>query len=729
VKIRWKIFLGLSLITVVLLSVLYFVSNDLIVKGFYSVEESGTRKSVNQAYDGVMSVLTQMRVKIADWASWDDTYDYVLDHNKEYEELNLNEQALNALKVDVVVVIDSSVNIVGSYAVDPVTREGVSVPASLLLHIYKGSPLLDYKTIDESHSGFLMLPEGPFAFVANPILTNAGEGPSRGALIFGKFFDDITRESIETLTHLTINLYKYDDNNLSADIKPVMEVIPERDTIVIRPLSKDEISGYITLRDFYEKPILLFETVETRSVFKQSQITLWYFQIFMLASGLILVLFSVYLVNLLLVNRVSKMSLLLKVVDPIVDTKASIYEKGRDEIAVLAQSINSMFDKIRSSSDKIKDLLEQLKVEKAGVEKTVQVRTAELFDERARFIASIDGIVGAYILFDKNGKVILINHTVSDILGKADGNWTMESIQQKLGQLIDISKEFNNCIVNKKKLFLRSVVFGTKFIDIHMTPIFVEEGKKTQNVGALLLIHDITEEKILQRSKDEFFSIASHELRTPLTVIRGNMSVALNYYLAELENKEFRELIEDTHKSSIRLIGIVNDFLDMSRLEQGKIGFRKERFDLVKLAQGVVGELSARAKEKNISLMLSGSSLGECAVASDEERLKEVIINLVANAINFTETGGVTIGISLEGGLANIRVADTGRGIPESMQSLLFRKFQQAGESLSVRDPYKGTGLGLYISKMLIEGMGGDIKLVKSEEGKGTTFLIRIPVA
>jgi signal transduction histidine kinase len=318
---------------------------------------------------------------------------------------------------------------------------------------------------------------------------------------------------------------------------------------------------------------------------------------------------------------------------------------------------------------------------------------------------------------------------VPDVLGKTDGNWTTEFIQQRLGQIIDISKEFNNCIGSKEKLFLRSMVFGAKFIDIYMTPIFVGENKKIKNVGALLLIHDITEEKILQRSKDEFFSIASHELRTPLTVIRGNMSIALGYYLKELENEDFRELIEDTHKSSIRLIGIVNDFLNMSKLEQGKIDFKKESFDLVELTKNIVSEMFTRAKEKNISLELSENSLEKCEIVSDEERLKEVIINLVANAINFTETGGITIDVTLEDGFVNIQVADTGRGIPQSLQSLLFRKFQQAGESLSIRDSYKGTGLGLYISKMLVEGMGGDIKLVRSEEGKGTTFLVRVPVA
>lgn len=725
-NIRWKIFLGLSVITIALLTFTYVISNYIILSSFYEIEDSAITKSVEQAYDGVGSILTQMEVKIADWASWDDTYDYVSDQNEEYEELNLNEQALDALKVDIVIVLDNNSNIVGSFSVDPESGSEKPLPSDLLQHISLGDPVVTHASIEDTHKGFLMLNDGPLAFVASPILTNSGEGPSRGTLIFGKFFDGKTEKSVEELTHLYINTFRYDDKqNVPDDIK-------NTDVITIKRISNNQISGYITVNDFYRNPIMILEVVESRPIFKQAQTTLLYFLVSMLGTGLILVFSSVYFINHFLVNRIYKISAILKIGDPISDKLLTIKEKGRDEIAALATSINGMFDKIRAFSDQIMKLLSQIRTEKENVEKVVQLRTAELLDEKARVIASIEGVEGAFILFDKDKNVILTNKMVSEILGDCIGNWTMGSIQKKLGNIIDVSKEIDSSIKDKDKILLKSKSFGSKFIDIFMTPIFVENSQNDSNdkyVGSLLLIRDITEEKILDRSKDEFFSIASHELRTPLTVIRGNMSIAMDYYRNELKDENLLNLIQDTHKSSVRLINIVNDFLNMSRLEQGRIDFKEERFDLVALAKKVINDLKNKASEKGIRLSVSDLSLMECFVKADEGRLEQVIVNLVANAINYTDEGEVIIDISVSDNNAIIIVSDTGKGIPDSQQSLLFRKFQQAGESLYTRDSYGGTGLGLYISKMLIEGMGGKIGLSYSEEGKGSSFTISLPVA
>lgn len=547
--------------------------------------------------------------------------------------------------------------------------------------------------------------------------------------MFGRYFDEETIKSVEDTTHIIFNVYRYDDITVGGDIKQIEVKTPTRNSIFIKTISPTEIHGYVTINDVYNKPALLVETVETRPIYEQSQIIVWYFEIFTFISGFVLILSGVFFINLYLANRIRRMAQQLKTVDPVSDTSASIRERGSDEVSILAQSINGMFDKIRNSSKKIRDLVEQLKTEKAGVEKTVTERTAELLDEKAKFVASVDGIVGAYLLLDKDGKVILTNGVVPQILGENKDKWTIETVQERLLPVIDVLKEFKNCVETKEKLHLRSALLGKKYLDIHLTPIFVNDSGEDKNVGALLLITDITEEKVMQRSKDEFFSIASHELRTPLSIIRGNMSIVLKYYLKDIKNPELNNIIDDTYQSSIRLIGIVNDFLDVSKLEQGKIEFKKEKLDVVKTTGSVIYELAEKAKEKNISLGISDNSLKTCEIIADEEKVKEVLINLVANAITFTDNGGVTISITKDGNNAKIEVSDTGKGIPPALQSLLFRKFQQAGESISTRDPYKGTGLGLYISKMLMEGMGGKIELEKSEPGKGSTFLIVFPMS
>ena len=167
--------------------------------------------------------------------------------------------------------------------------------------------------------------------------------------------------------------------------------------------------------------------------------------------------------------------------------------------------------------------------------------------------------------------ISLINKVAQDIL----------EIKTTLGSLKDLAKiiTFNPSIETlildshkKKKLIeIKEISFGNKFLHFYIAPIIANIGKNESDIGTVILFDDITEEKVLNRSKDEFFSIASHELRTPLTAIKGNTSLILDHYKEKLADPELKEMIDDIHESSIRLIDIVNDFLNVSRLEQGRL--------------------------------------------------------------------------------------------------------------------------------------------------------------
>src|ERR1039458_5813880 len=192
-------------------------------------------------------------------------------------------------------------------------------------------------------------------------------------------------------------------------------------------------------------------------------------------------------------------------------------------------------------------------------------------------------------------------------------------------------------------------------------------------------------------------------------------------------------MVEDMHTSSIRLIEIVNDFLDVSRLEQSKVNFTYVSVDIDKIIESVAYEMNALLKEKNIYLKVDELTLDTLPpVWADENRLKQVVYNLVGNSAKFTEKdGSITISATLspDKDFVKVLVTDTGHGMSQDSQKLLFHKFQQASSSLITRDTTRGTGLGLYISKMIIESMGGVIKLEHSEEGKGSVFSFTVPVA
>ena len=389
-----------------------------------------------------------------------------------------------------------------------------------------------------------------------------------------------------------------------------------------------------------------------------------------------------------------------------------------------------------------KELEKQLADEKAGVETKVEERTREvkeahekisegwlqLQEEKARLSASINNLPVGFVMTDITENVLVMNETAKKILGTEGGEKTLGGIGEILEGKVNLHEFHQKCGVEKRRIDIKEVMVGSKYLHVFLSPILTG-GPDSECIGVVILIEDVTEEKVLGRSKDEFFSIASHELRTPLTAIRGNTDLILQFYGDQIKDPQFKEMVDDVHESAVRLIDIVNDFLDMSRLEMGKMEFKKDDLDMGLVVAETLKEYQVTGSRKKLSLEFVKPEGGTLWAVGDRDKVKQVLINLIGNGLKFTEEGGVTIGLSMKGKTVKAAVTDTGRGVPKKNQSLLFRKFQQAGSSIYTRDVVQGTGLGLYISKLLVEGMGGTIALEKSEVGKGSTFVFSLPVA
>jgi len=369
--------------------------------------------------------------------------------------------------------------------------------------------------------------------------------------------------------------------------------------------------------------------------------------------------------------------------------------------------------------------------QKHDIERQVALRTSELNHEHARLQAAIDSLDVGLMMTFKDRSMVSYNNRLPKILGLPSAalkSLTLESVQQYLqASQFNLKREITACQNSGKPFEVRDVAYGKQVLRIFGAPISLGNG---MIIGTVVLIDDITEATVVERSKDEFFSIASHELRTPLTSIKGNTSMILDYYKDVLKDKALKEMIDDVHESSVRLINIVNDFLDVSRLEQSKISFVYEPVSLESVIEGVAYEMKAVISEKKVYLKVDKPTLDRLPkVWADKNRLKQVVYNLIGNALKFTEEGGITLTAELsDNNMVRVSVIDTGRGMSEDSQKLLFHKFQQASSSLLTRDTTRGTGLGLYISKMIVENMGGAISLVKSVEGVGTTFAFTVPI-
>jgi PAS domain S-box-containing protein len=247
-------------------------------------------------------------------------------------------------------------------------------------------------------------------------------------------------------------------------------------------------------------------------------------------------------------------------------------------------------------------------------------------------------------------------------------------------------------------------------------------GDAGDDAGFTVTLHDVTREREVSEMKSDFVSFVTHQLRTPLTGIRWMLDLAAQQ--AELPT-DAASFIQDAGASAERLIGLVNNLLDVSRLERGKITIDVKGVELGALTQSVLEDLAVLVAEKGHRLAVEGKA-GAPTVVADPQLLRQVILNLVSNAIKYTPSGGdVRIRMGRAGEEARWEVQDSGIGIPAVARPRLFEKFYRASNVSTVET--EGTGLGLYLVRLILEQHGGRV-WCDSEEGRGSTFGFALPL-
>ena len=255
-------------------------------------------------------------------------------------------------------------------------------------------------------------------------------------------------------------------------------------------------------------------------------------------------------------------------------------------------------------------------------------------------------------------------------------------------------------------------------------PLLDEKGEILEWFGAA---SDVTERKNTEQRRvaDQFISVVSHELRTPLTSIRGALGLILGTMAGELSEK-MKALLEIAQGNSERLMRLINDILDIDKIASGQMQFTLRATDLSPLIHNTVRSFETYAQKLDVRVEIESAEVG-CLILVDDDRFAQVLFNLLSNAVKFSPTGGtVKVSTSVSSQSVRVSVQDFGPGIPLEFRSRIFQRFSQA-DSSSTRK-VGGAGLGLHISRQIVEGMGGQLGF-DSEVGQGTTFWVQLPLA
>jgi signal transduction histidine kinase/sensor domain CHASE-containing protein len=371
----------------------------------------------------------------------------------------------------------------------------------------------------------------------------------------------------------------------------------------------------------------------------------------------------------------------------------------------------------------------------AQVARLVEERTRELRDSRERLALAIEGSSQALFDWDvATGKVVL-GEQWSRMIGGGDGILvtTIDDLQALVhpDDLAQARQQAAELVRGQRSVYhveyrVRSATGGWLWISSRAKVVERDAaGEATRVAGTNV---DITERKEIERLKNGFIATVSHELRTPLNAIIGVTEMLIEDVRELKRRGEELEPLERVLRAGRHLLALINDILDLSKIEAGKMELYLDSFTVAPLVEEVVTMIQPLAQKNGNQLVVSCSAdLG--AMHADQKRVRQALLNLVSNANKFTERGKVTIDARRmeedDGAWITLAVTDTGIGMTPELVRRLFQEFVQA-EATSTARKYGGTGLGLVISRRFCQMMGGDIT-VASEVGRGSTFTIRLP--
>jgi PAS domain S-box-containing protein len=634
-----------------------------------------------------------------DYAMWDDAYAYVTGHKSSFAAQNLSASSIGNLGLGVCVVVDSGGKLLFSGATIKDAGKLIEAPMSVeKLAAGFVAPSETEPTIKATTS-IVRLPEGVLIYSTEPIVRTDGSGPAGGLILFGRWMDDDLLKKYEAVTGMS----------LEWDTTDGMKAEASDDKHLYVPITfLDEKTGTSSRLIGGLNYSLMRENREHARVFT----------IATLLIGATTALLLIILFNRMFLRRIADMSTQVRRLADELPEGGWLREVGHDELTGLAHNFNRLMERLKQSLDTL-------------VEKETQL--CELIDQTPQ----------AMTVSDKSGKLLVLNRRYTALTG-----YTLEDFDtlERLYEVLLPDPEYRNYIFTKIREDARSMDEGLPPAPIDYkfkakSGRVIEAELLSVEAGGLVfrVINDVStrnqtirdmkkamrEAQNANTAKSQFLANMSHEIRTPLNGVVGMAQLLQETHL----DSDQEDYVRCINESCELLVTVINDILDISKIEAGKLILNKEAVNLHELLASVEGIMLPSIEEKGLRFVSDYDNELPQAIRCDPNRLKQVLLNLLSNATKFTEKGSVTLQVNCitAGNTVSLefKVIDTGIGITPEDQKKVFDPFVQADFSNTRR--HGGTGLGLTISKKLVQLMGGDIAL-ESAPGKGSTFSFEIAV-
>lgn len=383
------------------------------------------------------------------------------------------------------------------------------------------------------------------------------------------------------------------------------------------------------------------------------------------------------------------------------------------------------------SARSLEHALNDLRAINRELDQRVAQRTQDLSEalsreqaESSKNQAILESIADGVIVFDNRGRAIVANPSIAHLMGRSPNEIMHSDIQALMAKDVDeADREMTIRLLQDESL--RTPSFKFRWREKTLSVSFATVRSASSVIGTVMVCRDFTREAELDRMKSAFLSMTSHELRTPLNAILGYSDMLQEEVYGPLTTEQSRTISRITANTS-RMLGMVNNLLDQAQIEAGKLAIHIEPFAVEKLIDDLRSAATVLAENKGLELTCSVEPGVPSTLASDAQRLHQILLNLVGNAVKFTQKGAVGVRVFRpDADHWALEVSDTGAGIPLEAQSYIFEPFRQVDDPTTRNNV--GSGLGLSIVKQLTHLLSGDIHL-KSHVGQGSTFTVILPL-